>query len=137
MIDRDADAVEAPAAHDPAGLVPTDRDVVAPAVPASPASPAFAFGRAFPPPVPPPPPRPPRIRRSFAIAFVVIFVAWSSGLAGALIGSYLANRDDEPPRAASTLGIDTAPVRDSLYAAIDVARVAEAIAPSVVAIQRL
>jgi len=95
---------------------------------------------AFPPPAPlppPKPPKPPRVRRSLAIAFTVIFVAWSCGLGGALLGSYIANRRDEPPRAASRLGIETAPARDEPYASIDVARVAEAIGPSVVAIQRL
>jgi len=77
------------------------------------------------------------VRRSLVLATVIVLVAWSSGLAGALLGSYLADRRGAPPRAASTLGIETAPARDEPYAAIDVARVAAVIGPSVVAIQRL
>jgi len=109
----------------------TDERIAAPGVSA-------VRDAAFPPPAPlppPKPPKPPRVRRSLAIAFTVIFVAWSCGLGGALVGSYIANRRDEPPRAASQLGIETAPARDEPYASIDVARVAEAIGPSVVAIQ--
>lgn len=66
-----------------------------------------------------------------------MIVAWSAGLAGALLGTYFAERHGQPPRAASTLGIETAPVRSSPYDALDVAGVANIIAPSVVAIQRL
>ena len=86
---------------------------------------------------PPPPPKKPRVRRSLVLATVIVLVAWSSGLVGALLGSYLADRTGAVPRAASTLGIETAPSRDAPYGAIDVAGVAAAIGPSVVAIQRL
>lgn len=102
-----------------------------------PVAPPAVSPAAFAPPPPPRPSKPPRIRRSLAIAFVLVFVAWSSGLAGALLGSYFANRDDPPPRAASKLGIETAPARTEPYAAIEVAQVASTIGPSVVAIQRL
>jgi putative serine protease PepD len=67
---------------------------------------------------------------------LIVVAAWVSGLGGAFLGTYLANRRDEPPRAASTLAVVTAPSREEPFPPIDVAAVANAIGASVVAVQR-
>jgi S1-C subfamily serine protease len=75
-------------------------------------------------------------RKWFGLALVVIVAAWASGLGGAFLGTYLANRRDAPPRSASQLAVVTAPTREQPFAPIDVAAVANFVGASVVAIQR-
>jgi putative serine protease PepD len=70
------------------------------------------------------------------IGALLVLASWLSGLGGALLGTYLANRRDDPPRAASTLAVVTAPSRETPFGPIDVAAVANSVGVSVVAIQR-
>lgn len=67
---------------------------------------------------------------------LLVIASWLSGLGGAFLGTYLANRRDDPPRSASTLAVVTAPSREVPFGPIDVAAVANAVGASVVAIQR-
>ncbi len=80
---------------------------------------------------------PPRTRKWFlAVAFVIIS-SWIAGLLGAFVGTYLAERRAEPPRKASTLGIEAAAPRDDALPRLDVAAVAAEVGASVVAIQQI
>lgn len=62
--------------------------------------------------------------------------AWTAGLAGAFIGTYLAERRADPPRRPSELGLVVAPSSDEPRPALDVAAAAATIGASVVAVQR-
>lgn len=75
-------------------------------------------------------------RKWFALGLVLVASSWAAGLAGAFLGTHLANRRDQPPRAASQLAVVTAPTRDQPFGPIDVAAVANFVGASVVAIQR-
>lgn len=66
----------------------------------------------------------------------IVVVAWLAALAGALVGSNLAERRSAPPREPSRLGLVVAPARSQPYGPIDVSAVADEIGTSVVAIQR-
>jgi putative serine protease PepD len=67
---------------------------------------------------------------------VVVVASWLSGLAGAFVGTSLANRRTSPPRTASTLSVIPARMRDEPLPPMDVGAVANAVAASIVAIQR-
>lgn len=67
---------------------------------------------------------------------VTLVCAWVAGLAGAFLGTYLADRRDDPPRRPSELGLTVAPASDATSPGpIDVGAVAAAVGASVVAIQ--
>jgi S1-C subfamily serine protease len=85
-------------------------------------------------PVPPSPPvRHPK-RRNVVLVVVVGLVAWVSGLAGALLGGQISDWLDQPPTRASSEPIRVSEPRDVSNARVDVARVIDYIAPSVVTI---
>jgi S1-C subfamily serine protease len=84
-----------------------------------------------------PKPRRPRSRRLYLLVAGLAAAAWVAGLSGALIGTQLAEYRSAAPRRPSTLGLVTVPARTDSYGPIDVAGVAAAVGPSVVAIQRL
>jgi putative serine protease PepD len=103
----------------------------------------------FPPPesgasfTPPEPPlRPPggqpatRSRRRASVGLVVVvgLVAWVAGLTGALVGSQVSDWLDSPPRSASDEPINVSDPSGPIEGDLDVARVIEHIAPSVVTI---
>lgn len=62
--------------------------------------------------------------------------AWTAGLAGAFVGTYLAERRSDPPRRPSELGLVVAPSTAGDGAALDAAAAARSIGASVVAVQR-
>jgi putative serine protease PepD len=66
---------------------------------------------------------------------LVAVVAWTAGLAGALVGVKLAGLDKEPARTPSTLGLVKAEPRGEALPAMDAYAAAAVIGPSVVAIQ--
>lgn len=87
-----------------------------------------------PPPLPPPGPRPPRkwpLR--MALAGTVAMAMVGAGFVGAAIYQRL-DRDPSPPQRASNVALDLGPVRDADLPPIDVAAVAQYVAPSVVTI---
>jgi S1-C subfamily serine protease len=61
-------------------------------------------------------------------------IAWTGGLLGALVGSELSDWLDRPPQRPSSQPVDIADARDGFEGRIDVASVAEFLAPSVVTI---
>ncbi len=90
-----------------------------------------AFG-----PTPPPPPVGSRRSRRggrLAIAAMLVIGMVGAGIVGALIGQRL-ERDPRPPQRASNVALDVGPSRDDALPPIDVAAVAEFVAPSVVTI---
>ncbi len=72
-----------------------------------------------------------------AWVLLTVCAAWLSGMGGAFVGTYLANRRDDPPHRPSSLGVVVAPPRDQEYGPIDVASVNAVVGASVVAIQRV
>ncbi len=85
--------------------------------------------------LPPPPPSFPRRRRGRSIALLLTAAVMLIGAAG--VGAVVATglvRDPAPPQRASDRPIDVGPGRDAVAVAIDVAAVAEFVAPSVVTI---
>ncbi len=87
--------------------------------------------------LPPPEPTPPRssrpwLRRLALVAVVAVGMV-GAGAVGAVIGRGL-DDDPAPPQRASTVAIDVGETRDGDLPAIDVAAVADRIAPSVVTI---
>jgi putative serine protease PepD len=73
-------------------------------------------------------------RRTWIWIVVVGVVAWIAGFSGALFGDQVADWIDEPPRRSSSEPLDVAAPRDEVGRRVDVAAVAEYIAPSVVTI---
>ena len=88
-----------------------------------------------PPAAPPPPPSPtPRRRgRRAALAAGVVVALVAAGLTGAVVNDRL-DSDPRPPRRASGVALDVGAARDGSLPAIDVAAVADHIAPSVVTV---
>ena len=76
-----------------------------------------------------------RARHRPLVALAVIgLVAWIAGLAGAVVGTKLAQQDRAPGRTPSTLGLVQAAPRTEPLPPMDVYTAASTIAPSVVAI---
>jgi putative serine protease PepD len=94
----------------------------------------------LPPPAPgvtavPPPPSPREAkRRGVAIVVAVAVVAWTAGLAGALLGSQVSDWLDEPPRSASDEPINVSDPSGPIQGRLDVAKVIDHMAASVVTI---
>lgn len=87
-----------------------------------------------PPPLPPAPEKGPRRwPRRVALATTVAMAMVGAGFAGAAINQAL-ERDPRPPQRASNVALDLGPARDSALPPINVAAVAEYVAPSVVTI---
>ena len=72
--------------------------------------------------------------RMWLWAIVIGIIAWVAGFAGALFGDQIAEWIDEPPSRASDEPLDVAAPRDPVDKRVDVAAVADYIAPSVVTI---
>jgi putative serine protease PepD len=88
--------------------------------------------------IPPPPPPPAsgrstRWARRFALAAAIVSIAVGAGVVGALIGRRL-DPEPVPPQRASNASLEVAAARDGALPPIDVAAVAEFVAPSVVTI---
>ncbi len=102
-----------------------------------PTSPEPFSPAAWPPPVPPPP----RAKRKLGggrLLIATVICAWTAGLAGAFVGTYLAEGRDDPPRRPSELGLTVAPASDaSVSLPMDIGAVAASIGASVVAIQHV
>ncbi len=79
------------------------------------------------------PPRRSRLRAGTLLLLVGI-VAWLGGLGGALLGNQVADWWDEPPTRASDQPIDVAQPRPGFENRLDVAQVAEYVAPSTVTV---
>lgn len=87
-----------------------------------------------PPPLPPAPEKGPRRwPRRVALTTAVAMAMVGAGFAGAAINQAL-ERDPRPPQRASNVALDLGPARDSALPPINVAAVAEYVAPSVVTI---
>ena len=94
--------------------------------------------------LPPPPPgeRPivptPGFRwtrtRLLSLVMLIGVVAWLGGVGGALVGNVLADRFDDPPSRPSSQPLDVADARDGFEGRLDVAAVADYVAPSTVTI---
>jgi S1-C subfamily serine protease len=79
-----------------------------------------------------------RARRKPGLSLLLVaLVAWTAGLAGALVGVKLAGIEKAPARTPSTLGLVKAEPRGEALPAMDAYTAAAAIGPSVVAIQSL
>ncbi|MBT7429183.1 MAG: trypsin-like serine protease, partial [Ilumatobacter sp.] len=85
-------------------------------------------------PLPPAPPASRRPRRAFLFVALVASVAWIAGLTGALLGDQLSNWLDKPPSRASDEPLNIAEPRDIIQTRVNVAEVADYVAPSVVTI---
>jgi putative serine protease PepD len=70
----------------------------------------------------------------WAWAIFIGIIAWVAGLTGALFGDQIADWIDEPPSRSSDEPLDVAAPRDPVDKRVDVAAVADYIAPSVVTI---
>lgn len=79
------------------------------------------------------PPRTPR-RRTGLLLVLVGMVAWLGGLGGALLGNQVADWLDSPPSRASDQPIDVAAPRPGFENRLDVAQVADYVAPSTVTV---
>lgn len=88
---------------------------------------------ALPPPPPPPAPGRPK-RRTWRVLLAIGLVAWVGGLLGALLGNGIAEWFDEPPSRPSSQPVDIAESREAFEGRLDVASVADYLAPSVVTI---
>lgn len=84
--------------------------------------------------VPPPPSPRDAKRRGVALVVAVAVVAWVAGLAGALLGSQISDWLDEPPRSASDEPINVADSSGPIEGRLDVAKVIDHMAASVVTI---
>ena len=85
-------------------------------------------------PMPPPPPRRQGAwRRRLALVAAIAVIAVGAGVVGALVGRRL-DSDPMPPQRASNAALDIAASRDGVLPPIDVAAVAEFVAPSIVTI---
>ncbi len=85
-------------------------------------------------PTPPSDPESPRRGRRWGFVAVVGGVALVAGMTGTIIGERIADEMDEPPGQASQLPVNIAEPRDEGAGRLDVATVADYIAPSVVTI---
>ena len=81
----------------------------------------------------PPSPRDAK-RRGVALVVAVAVVAWTAGLAGALLGSQISDWLDEPPRSASDEPINVSDPSGPIEGRLDVAKVIDHMAASVVTI---
>jgi len=93
----------------------------------------------LPPPAPgvratPPAPSPRRRSRGVALVVTVAVVAWVAGLTGALVGSQVADWLDSPPRSASDEPINVSEPSGPIEGRLDVGKVIDHIAASVVTI---
>ncbi len=73
-------------------------------------------------------------RRSFALVVAVGVVAWTAGLTGALVGNQLSDWIDSPPRSASDEPINVSDPSGPIEGRLDVAKVIDHMAASVVTI---
>jgi S1-C subfamily serine protease len=76
----------------------------------------------------------PRRRRGWTVVVAVGVVAWIAGLTGALVGNQLSDWIDSPPKSASDEPINVSDPSGPIEGRIDVARVIDHMAPSVVTI---
>lgn len=81
-----------------------------------------------------PPSAPDRPRRGIALVVVVAIVAWLAGLTGALVGSQVSDWIDSPPRSASDEPINVSEPSDPIEGRLDVGKVIDHMAASVVTI---
>jgi S1-C subfamily serine protease len=65
----------------------------------------------------------------------LVMLVWLAGLVGALVGVQWAQQRSAPPRRPSTLGINVVTPRDAELPRLDVEKIANEVAPSVVAVQ--
>ena len=72
--------------------------------------------------------------RLLTLVMLIGAVAWLGGVGGALVGNVLADRFDEPPSRPSSQPLDIAEARDGFEGRLDVATVADYVAPSTVTI---
>ena len=75
-----------------------------------------------------------RKRRSWAVVVAVGVVAWTAALAGALVGNQLSDWIDSPPRSASDKPINVSDPTGPIQGRLDVAKVIDHMAASVVTI---
>ena len=75
-----------------------------------------------------------RKRRTWIVVVAVGIVAWTAGLTGALVGNQLSDWIDSPPRSASDEPINVSAPSDPIEGRLDVAKVIDHMAPSVVTI---
>ncbi|NND75392.1 MAG: PDZ domain-containing protein [Ilumatobacter sp.] len=85
-------------------------------------------------PLPPAPPVSRRVRPSVMLVIVVGAVAWIAGLTGAIFGGQLSDWLDRPPTRGSDEPLRVGEARDAGAARLDVAAVADYVAPTVVTI---
>lgn len=85
-------------------------------------------------PIPPAPPAHRSRRRAVVLLVVVAAVAWTAGLIGAVVGGQVNDYLDQPPTRPSDQPLEVAAPRDAIDARVDVAAVADFVAPSVVTI---
>ena len=85
-------------------------------------------------PLPPAPPASRRPRRALLLVAIIATVAWGAGLTGALLGDQLSDWLDKPPSRASDEPLNVAEPRDVIETRVNVAKVADYVAPSVVTI---
>jgi putative serine protease PepD len=75
-----------------------------------------------------------RKRRNWAVVFAVGVVAWTAALAGALVGNQLSDWIDSPPKSASDEPINVSDPSGPIEGRLDVAKVIDHMAASVVTI---
>lgn len=75
-----------------------------------------------------------RTRRNWIVVAVVGVVAWTAGLTGALVGNQLSDWIDSPPQSASDEPINVSDPSGPIEGRLDVAKVIDHVAPSVVTI---
>ncbi len=85
-------------------------------------------------PLPPAPPATRSKRRGLILLLVVGAVAWTAGLVGAVVGGQIDDWLDKPPSRASDEPLNVASPRDPIEARVNVADVANYVAPTVVTI---
>jgi len=73
-------------------------------------------------------------RRSATLLLLVAAVAWLGGLGGAVVGNQIADWRDEPPTRGSDQPLDVAAPRPGFENRLDVAQVAQYVAPSTVTV---
>ena len=73
-------------------------------------------------------------RRSFALVVAIGVVAWIAGLTGALVGNQLSDWIDSPPKSASDEPINVSDPSGPIEGRLDVAKVIDHVAASVVTI---
>jgi len=73
--------------------------------------------------------------RQLFLVVGLVMIVWLAGLVGALVGVQWAQQRSAPPRRPSTLGINVVTPRETELPRLDVEKIANDVAPSVVAVQ--